>query len=194
MIVSRWLSGLFLVFASAAGVGLWLQHETTAVLQSEIALLRDEQKTISRLRAENQRLSASEVPEAELARLRADRAALMRLRSEIEQMKSRAERTASAMQGAPAATAADAASTPALALSIALGPTGNLVLDGAPVDLNFEIRQRLAGLRRGDFVKIRFKVPDPSQFDTVKQRIDGLMALAKEFELRMEIIHERSGV
>jgi hypothetical protein len=191
---SRWISAVALVFAIVAGTGFWLQHETSAALRGEIALLRDEQKTLARLRAENERLSAAQVTDAELARLRADRAALMRLRDEIERMKARAEQTASAQQVASAATKAEAAPTPALVLNIALAPNGNLLRDGAPVDFNFEIRQQLAGLRRGDFVKIRCKIPDRSQFDLLNQRMDAFMALAKELGLRMEIIHERGGI
>jgi hypothetical protein len=186
----RWLSALLLAFALAAGVGLWLQHETTAALQNEIALLRDEQKTLARLRAENQRLSAAQVPEAELARLRADRAALVRLRDEIDRLKARVEQRASTEQPMPKSAKAGPPATPALTLSIALDPNGNLLRDGAPVDLNFEIRQRLAGLRRGDFVKIRFDVPDAPQVGFMKQRVNELMTLAKEFGLRAEVVFE----
>lgn len=193
MTVGRWASALLLAFALVAGVGLWLQHETTAALQSEIALLRDDQKMLTRLRAENTRLSAAQVPEAELARLRADRAALMRLRSEIEQLKSRAEQTAAAKPLVRIPAKVDSATSPALALRITVRPDGALTIDGAPIDLNFEIRQQLAGLARGDFVKIRFKLPDNAEPDIVKQRVDGLRVLAQEFGLRMEVTYEGMG-
>ena len=191
MSATRWISAGFLGFAVLAGGGLWLQHETSAALRGEIRLLQDERKTLERLRAENQRLTAAQVPDAELARLRADRAALLRLRDEIDRMKSRAEQMGSAQQ--PAQTPAKAELPPALTLHLAVQQNGNLKLDGTPVDLNYEIRQRLAALRRGDIVKVRFDAPDAPYVGFMKQRVNELMALAKELGLRMEIKFEGVG-
>ena len=193
MSAARWLSAGLLVFAVVAGTGLWLQHETSAALRGEIRLLQDERKTLERLRAENQRLAAAQVPDAELARLRSDRAALMRLRDEIERMKNRAEQMGSAQQSANAPAKAEPQAAPALTLHLAVQQNGNLKLDGTPADLNYEIRQRLAGLRRGDFVKVRFDAPDAPYLGFMKQRVNELMALAKELGLRMEIKFEGAG-
>jgi hypothetical protein len=193
MIMGRWVCAVLLAFALVAGAGLWLQRETTAALESEIALLRDEQRALARLRAAHEKLIAEQVPEAEVARLRNDRAALMRLRSEIEQMQARADRMASAGQPAQKSAKAETVSAPALTLNLAIQPDGNLTLDGMPVDLDFEIKQRLAGLARGEFVKFRLNVPHAPQPGIMKQRVDRLMAMTKEFELRAEIFFDTAG-
>jgi Tfp pilus assembly protein PilN len=88
----RWLSIALLALALVAGAGFALQRQSAAALQEEIALLRDEQRQLARLRADNERLRAAETPAVEVERLRADRAALVRLRTEIEEMKTRAEK------------------------------------------------------------------------------------------------------
>lgn len=90
MTAMRWISTASFAGAIVAGAAWWLQRETTAALRSEIALLHEEQRTLAGLRAEHERLLASQVPEAELARLRSDHAALLRLRGEIEQLQARA--------------------------------------------------------------------------------------------------------
>lgn len=87
----RWLSALLLVLALVAGGALLLQRQAAAQLQGEIALLRGEHRDLARLRAENQRLTAAQLPAAELARLRDDHAAVMRLRGEIEKLKAKAD-------------------------------------------------------------------------------------------------------
>lgn len=83
-----------LALAVVAGAGFALQRQAAEALRQEIALLRDEQRALARLRAENEKLKASQVPAAELERLRADRLAVLRLRTEIEGMKTRAEKRA----------------------------------------------------------------------------------------------------
>ena len=193
MSAARWISAGLVVFAVVAGAGLWLQHETSAALRGEIRLLQDERKTLERLRAEHQRLIAAQVSDAELARLRSDRAALMRLRDEIERMKSRAEQMGSAEPAAQKSAHVERPVTPALTLHLGVQQNGNLKLDGTPVDLNHEIRQRLAALRRGDFVKVRFDAPDAPYLGFMKQRVNELMALAKEFGLRMEVVFDGVG-
>ena len=87
----RWLSALLLALAVVAGGALWLQRQSGAQLRGEIALLRDEQRDLTRLRKENQRLAAALPTTAELARLRADHAAVVQLRTEIENLKAATE-------------------------------------------------------------------------------------------------------
>ncbi len=92
----RWLSALLLALALVAGAALLLQRQIAAQLRDEIALLRDENRTLARLRAEHERLTAAQIPAAELERLRADRAAVVQLRAEIEQLKARTDERARA--------------------------------------------------------------------------------------------------
>jgi hypothetical protein len=83
----RWLSALLLALAFAAGAALWLQRQAAAQLRDEITLLRDQNRELARLRAENLRLAAALPPTAELEQLRADHAAVVRLRAELEKTK-----------------------------------------------------------------------------------------------------------
>ncbi len=92
MNASRWTSAGLTALAVAVGAGYWLQREESRVLQSEVDLLRHDQRTLANLRLEQARLLAAQVPPEELARLRADRAALIRLRGEIEAMQARIRR------------------------------------------------------------------------------------------------------
>ncbi|MCX6954246.1 MAG: hypothetical protein NTV51_19010, partial [Verrucomicrobia bacterium] len=78
--------GLF-VLATVAGAAWWLQGQTTEALRAEIALLREEQGELARLRGDNQRLAARQVSTEELARLRGDHAAVARMRAEIEKLR-----------------------------------------------------------------------------------------------------------
>ena len=80
----RWLSICLLVLAATMGAALWSQRQTSDVLRGEIAWLREEGAELARLRAENERLSAAQMPADELARLRNDHMAVMRLLGEIE--------------------------------------------------------------------------------------------------------------
>ena len=86
----RWLSLAFFVAALVAGASLWIQHQATLALRSELDLMRDEYRRLERVAAEHARLFKAQPPAAELDRLRADHAALVRLRAEIEQMNARA--------------------------------------------------------------------------------------------------------
>ena len=83
----RWLSALLLALALAAGAAIWLQRQAAAQLRDEIVFLREQNRELARLRAENQRLAAALPPAAELEALRADHAAVVRLRGEIEKTK-----------------------------------------------------------------------------------------------------------
>ena len=91
MSAHRWSTVALLALAVVAGAGFALQRQSAAALQQEITLLREENHRLARLRAENQRLQADQVPVMEVERLRADHAALLRLRAEIEEMKARAK-------------------------------------------------------------------------------------------------------
>lgn len=88
----RILIGALLALAGVAGAGFALQRQAAAALREEIALLRDEQRALVRLRAENEKLQSAQPPAAEVERLRADRLAVLRLRSEIEAMQARADK------------------------------------------------------------------------------------------------------
>src|SRR5260221_11537878 len=116
----RWFSSVLIALALVAGAVLLLQRQSAAQLREEIALLREEHRGIARLRAENQRLLAAQLPEAELERLRSDRAAVVRLRGEIEKVKNgvQAQETELAQQAASKTAVAPAPAAPALALNI----------------------------------------------------------------------------
>ena len=101
MAAPRWFSVVLLGLALVAGAALLLQRHATEALRSELALLRDENREVARLRAEQQCLKAAEVPAAELERLCADHAALIRLRAEINRLKNRADQKARANASAP---------------------------------------------------------------------------------------------
>ncbi len=85
---------MLLALAVVAGAGFALQYQAAEALRQEIALLRDEQRALVRLRAENEKLKALQTPATEVERLRADRLAVLRLRTEIEAMQARAEKRA----------------------------------------------------------------------------------------------------
>lgn len=80
-----------LTAALVAGVAWWAQAQEEAALRAEVASLRDERNELTRLSAENLRLTAEQPPTTEIERLRADRAAILRLRGEIETLKAAAE-------------------------------------------------------------------------------------------------------
>lgn len=111
----RWLSALLVALAVVAGVALWLQRQASAQLREEIALLREENASLGRLRGENAQLVAAQVSAAEVERLRADHAAARQLRAEIDQMKTRVDGRERALQlpaeakAAPVEAAAPAA-------------------------------------------------------------------------------------
>jgi hypothetical protein len=79
------LTGLVLV----GGGWLALDRMRLAQMREEIAALRDNERDLARLRAENKRLAAESISPAALEALRADRAAVIRLRAELEALKAR---------------------------------------------------------------------------------------------------------
>lgn len=88
---NRWVTLGLLALAVGAGGGYLLRKTEADVLRREIGWLREEETALRKLRAENERLKATQTPAAEVERLRADRAAVLRLRAEIEAMKARVE-------------------------------------------------------------------------------------------------------
>ena len=99
MSVLRWPSTLLLALALVAGASLWLQRQAADALRSEIALLRDENRELAKLRAENERLVAAKLPAAELERLRADHAAVVRMQGEIEALRRSVQEKERAISG-----------------------------------------------------------------------------------------------
>jgi Tfp pilus assembly protein PilN len=75
----------------AVGAGMLSQWRQTLALRGELELARATMTELGRLREENQRLRARQIPTAELDRLRADHAALPRLRRELETLGKSAE-------------------------------------------------------------------------------------------------------
>lgn len=89
---SRSSFGFFAVVAAlvvASGLGLSSQWQKTTQLRGELEQVRFERDEVARLRAENQRLHARQIPAIELEALRADHAALPRLRAELEALQPR---------------------------------------------------------------------------------------------------------
>jgi hypothetical protein len=86
-----------LLLAAMIAAGAWLlERQKTAVLRDQIALLREDERELGRLAADNARLKAQLPTEAELSALRADRAAATKLRSELNALQekiTRAEQT-----------------------------------------------------------------------------------------------------
>jgi len=73
-----------LAIALVAGfIGL-RQWQETAALRTQLEVARIEIGDLGRLRAENRKLRAAQIPAAQLERLRADHAALAHLRAELD--------------------------------------------------------------------------------------------------------------
>ncbi len=191
----RSLSAVLLALALVAGAALWLQWQTTDNLRSEIQLLREEQRELVRLRAENQRLAATQPDAAELTRLRADRSAVMRLRGEIEKTKDNLQARERALATvAPAAPTAPAAQlAPTLVVNISVSADGSLTSNGQTFDPS-ALRQQLSTLPRGSTFEIRLQQPKPDAnvpFDKMKQSVDVIADHAKQsvkdFGLKMSL-------
>ena len=194
----RWLSALLLALALAAGATVWLQRQAAAQLRDEIAILREQNRELARLRTENQRLAAALPSAAELEALRADHAAVVRLRSELERTKDNLQVRERALAEPPAPVSASEASPPlpppALTLAFTVGADGKLSIDGAPFDLE-SIKPRLAALPKGTRIEIRLQTPkvgNASQLDAAKQGVNqasealrGIIASAKELGLQV---------
>ena len=191
MNAARWISTVLVLVAIVAGLACWVQRETTAALQSELALLRDDHRVIARLRAEQQRLRAAQVPAAEVARLRADRAALLRLRAEIEQLQARAEQKARPEEKAVVSTLAERPA--ALSLKILAAEDGRLQADGVALDLD-ALKRRIAALPAGERVDLVFRVSGPAAAATSKATLDGLKAVVKESGHTLTARFEKGGM
>lgn len=77
----------FLVLAAVlivGGIALATQWRQSAELHIELERVKTDADNLARLRDENHRLRAQQIPSADLERLRADHAALPRLRAELE--------------------------------------------------------------------------------------------------------------
>lgn len=77
----------FLVLAAlvvTGGTALVMQWRQSMELRVAFERARIEADDLARLREDNRRLLAQQIPPTELARLRSDRAALSRLRAELE--------------------------------------------------------------------------------------------------------------
>lgn len=85
--MSRFITGVLLVLVALAGAALGWRHQATEALRAEVALLREENRELVGLRAEQRRLVTTEMSAEELTRLRGDHVAVIRLRGEIEKSK-----------------------------------------------------------------------------------------------------------
>jgi hypothetical protein len=85
-------TGFIVTLAGVLGAivagAVWQWRETEG-LRVELATLRPDAGELDRLRRENERLRARQIPAAELEALRADHAALPRLRAELEALRQR---------------------------------------------------------------------------------------------------------
>jgi hypothetical protein len=183
----HWISLAILALAIGAVARFFLARQETAALQSEITLLRDENRQLAELRAEHERLVATKISDSELERLRSDRAALGRLRAEINQLEETAERKTRA------ALEPERDQLRPLVLNVAMGTDGGLLLDGAPADPE-AMRQLLAGLaRRSERVEIRLRAdPAERRTDLIKSTIDGLVKISKEVGLKVTLRFDNS--
>lgn len=80
---------IVIAIAMAEGGVLMSQRQQATLLRVERDTVRLELSELERLRTENLRLRAWQIPERELEALRADHAALPRLRAEFEALKPR---------------------------------------------------------------------------------------------------------
>ena len=77
-------SVVLVALAIAGGTMLTMQWRQTMELRVALERAKAEADELGRVRDENRRLRAQQVPPAELERLRSDHAALPRLRAELE--------------------------------------------------------------------------------------------------------------
>lgn len=75
---------VLVILALIAAAGWALQWQRSEALRDELGLLREQSRTVARLRAERARLAQAQLPPGELAALRSDHAAVERLRREVE--------------------------------------------------------------------------------------------------------------
>jgi hypothetical protein len=179
---ARFTAGLLLVLALVAGAWLWLQRQAAETLRAELALLREQNIELARLRADNEQLKASQLPTQELERLQADHAAVLRLRTEVQRTGESVVEKEKA-QGELRAVK--------LTLSVGIGADGQVLLDGEGFTSE-KLRERLAGLARGERIKVNFHSPTGGvETETtskgVKMVTEELRKLAKELGLKAEI-------
>jgi RNA polymerase sigma factor (sigma-70 family) len=82
-------AGLASIAVLAVGIGVVIQQQTTAELRAEVGSLQQQAQIVTKLRADNQRLTGLQVPPEELERLRADSAELARARDEVAALRAR---------------------------------------------------------------------------------------------------------
>jgi len=167
----RFIAALLLGLAIVAGGRLWLQREAADVLRIEIGLLREQKADEARLRAENERLKAAQIPAEELARLRSDRAAMMSLRREVEQARERVEQTERTLAEKERRQ---------LTMLLGVGADGGVLLDGDPFAAA-ALRQRLAGIAQGSQIKVNLRMPSGGVESQAAMK--NLMEASKEIRL-----------
>jgi hypothetical protein len=182
----HWTAVGLLVVAVVAFVRFLIERQESAVLHTEVAVLRQDEQRVAQLRGEHERLIAGKVSDAELQRLRADRAALVRLRNEINQLEGNADRMGKGMQetasGKPAAQL----------VKLSLANDGGLSLDGAPIDQT-ALRQHLAKYAGGtEPVEISLHiVSTTTSTDILKATVEGIVKLSKELGLKFSMRFEK---
>ena len=182
----QWIAVGLLVVAVVAFLRFLIERQESAVLRTEIAVLRQDEQRIAQLRAEHERLVAEKVSDAELQRLRADRAALVRLRNEINQLEGNADRMAKGLKEA-------AAGKPAAQLvKLSLANDGGLTLDGAAIDQTV-LRQHLAKFAEGaEPVEISLHIASATtSTDILKSTVEGIVRLSKELGLKFSMRFEK---
>ena len=75
---------VLITLAIAGGAALTMQWRQSMELRVALENAKSDADELARLRDENRRLRAQQIPPAELERLRSDHAALPRLRAELE--------------------------------------------------------------------------------------------------------------
>ncbi len=191
-----WLA-LVVGLAVAATASLWLQRETRAVLQAELAQLREENAELGRVREERIRLVAQRTAPEEVSRLRADHAAVVRLRGEIEALRESVERREAAVAAAGAKAKERPWPEPARAssaISLRADPDGRLLLDGHPLDLA-AFRQQLAQVPKEQEIEIRIKPPTgerTARLEAFAKNVDEVSNLARELRVRHTLKIESS--
>lgn len=85
---SVFLVTLVLIVTAGGALAAWQWRDGLA-LRGVLVERQTHVAELARLRAENERLQARQIPAAELAALRADHVAILRLRAEIEALRRR---------------------------------------------------------------------------------------------------------
>lgn len=88
----RLLPLLLLGAALFVGAGWALQWRRSIALREQVSLLQADERDLTRLRAENEKLKAERISPEALRRLRADHDALVRLQTEIQTLRESLQR------------------------------------------------------------------------------------------------------